>query len=503
MKKHRIASKFRLRLLICLLTFGVLFSCSNPDSKQDHEETTIKAIPPIAFDFDQIRERGTLKAVLDNSSTGYFIYKGQPMGYEYDLLSRMAKDLDIKLEITLTADIEEAFLMLNRGEADIMAYHLTVTKERAEHVSFTKEHNEVRQVLIQRLPESWRQMKEHEIEASLVRNPLDLEGKTVHTRRGSAFASRLKNLSDEIGGEIEIVETEGEIDTEVLIKRVVDGEIDYTVADEDVGMINATYYTNIDAKTEISFPQKIAWAVRKNAPELLSSVNSWLGKIKGTPDFNVIYNRYFKYAKSQRLRARSDYSSLGGGRISPYDEELKQAGRELDMDWILLASQMYQESKFDPNVKSWAGAMGLMQLTSASVEQYQVEDPFDPAENIKAGIRFIQWLEKYWEDKVEDQEERLKFVLASYNVGQGHVMDAYRLTQKYDGNPQVWEDVAFYLEAKSNSKYYNDPVVQYGYCRGREPVNYVAEILDRYEQYKLFYSQPEGADSLKVTSSSD
>ena len=459
-------------------------------------------VPPISSDFDKIAETGVLTAVVDNSSTGYFIYRGQPMGYEYDLLSRMADDLGLALKIKLTSDIDEAFVMLNTGQADIMAYHLTITKERAERVAFTENHTEVKQVLVQRKPTTWRKMRLHEIEEQLIRNPLMLGGKEVYTRKGSSFSDRLKNLSDEIGEDIVIIEESGTVDTEALIRKVVQGEIEYTVADEDIAMINATYYPDLDVETAISFPQKVAWAVRKNAPVLKDTIDGWLSDIKSTPDFNVIYNRYFKYRKSQNIRAQSDFSSVGGSMISPYDNLFKTAAESLSVDWIMLASLAYQESKFDPKVESWAGAKGLLQLTDISIDQFNVQDPFNPAENIEAGTEFLEWLEEFWTDRVKDPNERLKFVLASYNVGQGHVLDAVRLTKKFGGDPEVWEDnVAKYLKAKSTKEYYNDPVVKFGYCRGSEPVNYVDKILNRYDQYKTLFAKnlEDAGDSTLIT----
>lgn len=445
----------------------------------------------VDFDFDKIKKRGSLIAVVDNSSTSYFIYKGKRMGYEYDLLERFAGDLGVDLEIKITNDIRGAFAMLDNGMADIMAYHLTVTKERSEIVAFSDELNEVRQVLIQRKPKNWRKMKAHEIEASLIRNPLDLVDKEVLVRKGSAFSSRLESLSDEIGGNINIVEVEGNVDTETLIEQVSAGDNIYTVADSDIGMINASYDYNIDAKTEISFPQKIAWAMRKNAPKLKSEVNNWLRLMKSRPDFNMIHDRYFKNARSQTARVNSDFSSTGGGKLSKYDELIKKAAKDLSIDWMLLSSQVYQESKFDAEAESWAGAKGLMQLMEISMRQFKVKDPFDAAKNLEGGIRHMKWLEDYWEDEISDPDERIKFVLGSYNVGQGHVEDAMNLAKKFGKNPKKWDDVGFYLIQKSKSKFYNDPVVRYGYCRGTEPVNYVEDILIRYEQYKMVLGQIE------------
>ena len=235
---------------------------------------------------------------------------------------------------------------------------------------------------------------------------------------------------------------------------------------------------------------------------LKDTVNQWLRSIKATPDFNVIYNRYFKSRKTQNLRAHSIYSSVNGLGISPYDDMIKKGAEKLGIDWLLLASLVYQESKFDPEVESWAGAKGLMQLTDASIERYSVEDPFDAEDNFWGGVKFLRWLMEYWLDKVPDEAERMKFVLASYNVGQGHVLDAVNLAGKYDRDEEIWDDhVAHFIIQKMKPRYYNDPVVKFGYCRGHEPVNYVSRILNRYEKYRTAFENPlSKPDSTLVTS---
>ncbi|OEK03170.1 lytic transglycosylase F [Roseivirga sp. 4D4] len=485
-----------------LLPFFLLIGCSKKsESVGSDSPTTVGPSSPVDFDLEKIKARGSLIAVVDNSTTGYLIYRGRPMGYEYELLSRLADYLDVELEVRITADIQGAFRMLDTGEADIMAYHLAVTKERNQRVAFTEPHNYVPQVLVQRKPENWRQMKLHEIEAGLIRNAIELGGKKVYTRKGSSFSDRLVNLSDEIGEDIYIEEVEGAVDTEMLIKKVLDNEIEYTVADQDVAMINATYYPDLDVKMEISFPQKIAWAVRKNATDLKTIVDDWLVDMKKSPDFFVIYNKYFKNRKTQNYRVRSAYSSISKDRISPYDDLIKEAAQKLEIDWLLLTSIVFQESKFDPESESWVGAQGLMQLTNNVIEEYEVDNVFDPKENIMAGVEHLKWLMDYWSEDISDRDELMKFVLGSYNVGQGHVRDAMKLAEKYNADPLVWEDnVAKYLELKATPEYYKDPEVTYGYCRGSEPVNYVREILTRYDQYLQFYENPElVSDTLIVT----
>ncbi|MCR9251136.1 MAG: transporter substrate-binding domain-containing protein [bacterium] len=478
------------RTHISLLLALVLFaSCSQQGSgsRDNNATTTPEQTDPITLDFDAIKKRGYITAIVDNSSTGMFVYKGRPMGYDYELLSRFAKEHDLELRIDVTTDIDLAFKKLDDGRGDILAYNLTVTKERKQIIRFTDYHYLVRLVLVQRKPSNWRDMKVHEIEKTLIRNPVELIGKEVYVRNSTSHVPRLENLSEEIGGDILIIEDFPDVETETLIRKVALKEIDYTVAEEDVAMVNKTYYPILDVKTPISFPQQIAWGVRLNAPSLQDTLNAWISSMKKSADYYVLYNKYYRNQKASLQRKKSDYFSMGGDKISPYDEMIKEAADVIGWDWQLLAAQMFKESNFDPKAKSWAGAIGLMQLMPATAKQYGVQKLTDPEQSIRGGMKHLIWLEKLWDEIIWDETERKKFILASYNIGQGHVMDAYKLAQKHGGDASKWEVVSEYLLKKSDSKYYNDPVVEFGYCRGIEPVDYVQTIFDIYQTYQELY----------------
>ncbi len=479
---------------LLLLVFAVLLSCKPPTNDKSGavsaQNNPIDA-SPIQRDLEKIKTIGKLTAIVDNSSTSYFLYKGKPMGFEYELLQLLASELQLDLEINITTDIDKTFEKLNKGEGDIIAYNLTVTKERAKKVRFTNHHSESRQVLVQRKPVGWRHLKLHEIERQLIRNPIDLIGKEVYVRKGSSFVSRLHHLSEEIGGDILIVEDYGEVETEALIEKVANGEIDFTIADDFIATVNKVNHPNLDVATAISFPQKIAWAVRKNAPELQSSINQWLLALKKRPDYNLLYKKYFENFKASRQRSKSAYSTINGSKISAYDELIKERANSIGWDWRLLSSLVFQESRFDPKAKSWAGALGLMQLIPETAQSYGAKDPLDAKQSIEAGTKYINWLNDFWLDRVPDKKERIKFILASYNIGQGHILDAYRLAEKYGENQHQWKgSVEKYLLLKSSPKYFNDPVVKSGYCIGRETVNYVDEILKRYQSYSQLLNEP-------------
>ncbi|OHX68441.1 lytic transglycosylase F [Flammeovirga pacifica] len=468
-------------------------ACNNSISKESYneEKQTIptpedEIILESNKDLEDIKQRGKLIALTAYSSTSYFLYKGETMGYEYELLQRLANDLDVDLKVVIKTNTDSLRSALLRGEGDIIAYSLAITKDRQKEVDFTTPLMQVKQVLVQRKPENWKSLPVHKIDQKVIRNVIDLKEKEIHVRTNTPYQLRLENLENEIGEDINIVLEPQNISTEELIHRVAEGKIDYTVADENIAKVNNTYYPHIDTKTEISFPQRIAWATRKHSPMLRETVSHWLDSMKKTTDYYVIYNKYFKNTRAQHKRFDSKFFNTleHRGLLSTYDDIIKEQADIIGWDWRLLASLVYQESRFDPHAKSWVGAVGLMQLMPATAKQFGAHNPRDPRQNIKAGRKYLQFLEKYW-DEIEDVEERRKFILASYNAGQGHVKDAQRLAKKFKHNEMVWNgNVEKYMLLKSHKQYYRDEVVKFGYARGKEPVNYVQSILERYKRYK-------------------
>lgn len=467
----------RIRPIFVFILLLLIVAVAGCKQYYPNRETDTKELPDLA----EIRERGSLIALTNYNSTDYFIYRGEPMGYQYELLKALATYLQINLELKVENDLNRSFEMLSDGQCDLLALNLTITKERKRFLRFTHPIGQTRQVLVQRKPKDWLSRTADELDRILIRNQLDLAGKTIYVQKDATFVERLHNLSEEIGDSIHIVEVDE--DMEKLIRMVAEGEIDYTVADENVARVNSTYYPILDVKTAVSFPQSLAWALRKeHSDELALAINNWIDSYRKSLDYALLYNKYFKNPKS-KVRVKSDYFVVGNGKISPYDDLIRQYSDSLHWDWRLLASMIYQESHFDPRANSWAGAMGLMQIMPSTQKRYGINNPYAPKENIRAGVEYLIWLNDYFSDSIPDEQMRLKFVLAAYNAGLGHVLDARKLARKYGKDPNVWEDVSYYLELKSNPKYYLDPVVDYGYCRGAEPVQYVAQILDRYEHY--------------------
>lgn len=419
---------------------------------------------------EEIRERGYLHAITNYSSSSYFIYRGQPMGYQYELLKAYSSFLGVDLKITVYTNVDEAFRMVNSGEVDLVGVDLTNTLRRQEKVWLTVPHSYTRQVLVQR-----------ESDSMLV-NTYELADKDIYVEGGTVFQENLHFLSNQLGEEIFIKE-DLKRSMEELVVMVSKGGIDYTICDEHVALVNQTYFNNLNIDLRISPQQKLSWAVGVGQDSLLANVNEWLTEFTGTRSYALLDRKYFKNKKNTHL-VKPEYHSLHGGKVSPYDDLIKSYSDDLEWDWRLLASMVYQESRFNPQASSWAGAQGLMQLMPRTAERFGVQDRSDPEQSLAGGVKFLQWLEKQFAAEDMARDERIKFVLASYNVGYGHVKDARALAKKYGYDPNVWsENVDSFLLNKSRPEYYRDEVVKYGYCRGSQAYDFVNDIWERYDRY--------------------
>ena len=466
------------RILKLIILSIVAFSACTFNRETNNE------INILDHDLDAIIKSGTLRAVIDFNSVDYFIYKGEPMGFQYDMMQSFADHLGVDLELTVVDNYNDALRQLNGGKADIIAMGLAVNSNLKGELLFTEPIMETRQVLVQKKPLNWREMTADDLNRQLIRNQLDLAYKTIYVEEKSIFYNRLLSLSEEIGDTISVVEVP--YNQDFLIEAVAFGDIDYTVADENMALVSTTYYPNIDVSTPVSFPHKVAWGIRKeNSGVLLAELNQWITGYRLTRDYALLYTKYFLNSRTGVI-VNSDYYSLTTGKISKWDDMVKNASGEIGWDWRLLSSLIYQESRFDPNVVSWAGAFGLMQVMPTTGDNFGIDiTSATPKENVSAGIKYLEWLDSYFKELVPDDNERLKFVLGSYNAGPGHILDAMRLAEKNGMNPQIWDgNVAVWLLKKSDPIYYNDSSVRHGYSRGEESVNYVTEILERYKHYQ-------------------
>ena len=449
---------FNILLLFVLVLF---FSCNQGLDTKNHR------------DLPQILESDTLVVATLYGPISYFNYKENEMGYEYEFVKKLCKELNVELKLYVAQNLNSMLEMLENSNVDLVAYRVPYTEENKEKIEFTKREYISNQVLVQCKSDT------------IVKDVLQLSGKKVIVPDNSIYSKRIHFLNDEIGGGIIVEYSPDTIKVEDLIADVAHHKISYTFAEQDIARLNKTYFGNLDYSLDVSFPQRAAWCVSKQSPELLEYINTWVKKSNKTATNSAIYNKYFE--KSKYFESEGYKKIPSHNRISSYDEYFKKYASIVGWDWRLLAAIAYKESKFDPTVVSWAGACGIMQImpTTAISLGLTEEEFHDPEKNIKASVQYLRKMEKLFPN-ITDTNEQVKFVLASYNAGPGHIFDARALAVKNGLDPDIWENVKDYLRMKSDPIYYNDEVCKYGYCRGEEPINYVDEIMRKYSEYILW-----------------
>jgi membrane-bound lytic murein transglycosylase F len=425
------------------------------------------------WDFPQIEKKGELNVLTLSGSMSYFMYKGEPKGYEYELLSDFAESNHLKLNIKLAENETKLTEMLMNKEGDLIACPIPVTYEGKEKLLYCGREVIAQQVLVQRANKG----------DKILKDVTELIGKDVWVIHDSKYYHRLLNLNDELGGGIHIkVINKDTISVEDLIEMVSKGQIPYTVSDAAMAQLNKTYYHNINITLQVSHPQGSSWAVRKTTPELAAVLDKWFEENENTPRYRAIIKRYFEMSK---MPESEPVPVVGPGQISPYDAYFEEYAKKIKWDWRLLAAIAFQESNFHTDRVSWAGAAGLMGLMPQTAKAFGLSpDSLGNAKgSIQAATGFIKSLNRSF-SAIEDEKERIKFILAAYNAGISHIYDAQALTAKYGKNPSVWEDnVEEYLKWKSLPEYYNDPVCKQGYFRGTETLNYVRDVIARWNYY--------------------
>ncbi len=226
------------------------------------------------------------------------------------------------------------------------------------------------------------------------------------------------------------------------------------------------------------------WVVSSSSTQLASLIRSWY-----KPGMLAQVREQEQYQLSVASVTRRIFPvmlSASKGTISHYDHLFRKYAPVALVDWTLLAAQCYQESCFDPQAHSWAGACGLMQIMPSTADHLSLprQQIYQPEPNVAAAARYMRELQTLFLD-INNPAERIRFALAAYNGGANHVRDAMALAKKYGAIPQRWSDVRRYILLLQDSRYYTDPIVKYGYMRGSETAQYVDNIMQRHSQYRL------------------
>lgn len=416
------------------------------------------------------------------SPTGFFILKGDTMGYDYDRVCDFARSHGIALRFKVARSMPELLKMLDKRSVDLLACEIPVTAEYKSRVLHCGAVNSTHQVLVQHSG------------AGLIHDVTQLIGRDVFVEKGSKYESRLRNLDNEVGGGIVIHTVEGEaaLPTE-LIQRVSRREIDFTIVDSDIAQMNLSYYDSLNIQLKVGFEQRSSWAVSRRNQWLADSIDLWAASSNAQEYSKQALKHYFEMNRGPKPDSVKvdTFAVTPPGGICPYDSVFKLYAKQLGWDWRLLAAIAFCESGFDPNATSWMGARGIMQVMPKTARLFGVDEASlsNPEVSVRVASQILKELDGIMRSRTS-AANRIKFVLAAYNAGSGHVTDAIALAAKYELNPREWEEnVEQAMLWKMDPEYYNDSVCSNGYCRGTEPVDYVVKVLNCYEEYKKNYKR--------------
>ncbi len=417
-------------------------------------------------DLDRILARGEITFITRYNAHCYYLYRDRAMGFEYDLAKAFADDLGVRLNLKIANDWKQMAFSVANDESHIIAANMTISPKRMTQVAFADSYLTIRQHLIV-----------HRDNRS-IRHVADLSGLTVHVKKDTAYQERLESLKAQ-GIDLTIQAWENNPTVE-LIRQVETGEIDVTVAYSNVAMMNQRYYPHIFVADAIGGEEHLAWAVHPDADRLRERINAFFKKIKANGLYDEIYNLYYTGDESLDFVDLRSYHRFLTSRLPEFGRTIKAEAEYHGFDWRLIAAQIYQESHFSPDAQSRAGAHGLMQLTRETANSHGVLDPYDPVQNIRAGVRHLKRLYDLFDDA--DGADRIFIALGAYNVGQGHIRDAQRLALKKGYDPSQWASIAKVLPLLQQQAYYQE--ARYGYCHGMEPVRYVKRIMIYYDILK-------------------
>ena len=424
----------------------------------------------------RIRERGYMIALTDQNSLNYFIYRGAPMGYQLSLLEDFAKHLGVPFRIIALNDIDKLTYYLHYNAADLIVLNLPVSGEGRKMVHFSDPFGETRLVLVQRHGRDapWR------VPTIAV---VDFPADTVHVQKNPFLAGQYEYFRRKTGKRAVILE-EIDISQEELIMRVASGKIRYALCQENVTMVLHRYYRDLDISL-VAYPLfSCAWGVSHASDSLRDEINSWLREYKASGNLKQTYLEYFG---NQRIAGflKSDYFSVSGDKLSPFDDIIRAQSKSIRWDWRLVASLIYEESNFQAGLVSSRSASGLMQLMPDIAARFGVDSTSSTAQQIAAGVKYLRFIDSQLPDEITDPVERIHFVLASYNVGIGRVMAAREKAEKYGKDKNRWNRHTDYYLLRRSKK---DPVAKAD-SADLYPVDYktegfVDDIIARYRHYR-------------------
>ncbi len=406
-------------------------------------------------------ESDTISVCLFYHAADYFVYQGSLIGFQYDILRQMEKDLGRPVKITIETDPDTMLHTALSDKYDIVCYDFDKTNFSGTYLTLSEPLSYTYPVLIMR-----KRSREDTLRNFVVNSSATYCNKLDFSELENSESWSVKNNPDQT--------------VEDLMELLVEKKIDYAVCNNNVAITLMPFYKQLTIGPKIgkNFPR--TWILNNRNKTLNDSINNWIIDFKETNKYQTLCNKYLSsdsYIISRSF-GKEKYTT------SQYDVIMKSVASKYGFDWRLMSSIIYQESRFIPDLIGFGGSFGIMQMMPVTGEKYGISDTSSIEEQILAGGKYISFLCNIFRNKV-DTTQLYYFVSGSYNSGPGHILDAMALCEKYGHDKTKWNEVVEYLILKSHKDYYSDEVVKCGYYPGKHTANYVEQVMTRYNGYLL------------------
>ncbi len=435
--------------------FGWVGHTLYEDVKKMFKETTIK----------KIKDSGVLNVVLLNSASTYYIGSDGPKGFEYDLLDAYAKHLGVKLNITTANTIKEAIELSKNPDIHITSAALSKTKEREKKFNFGPSYFEAQEQVICN--------KGLLSDGRFPTSVDELANLKIVVGEDTGYSETIEQLKAD-GVEINATYA-SEYSTEELIAQVDSNEIDCTIVDSNIYALNQRYFQKIALAFDISNRAQQAWVLAPDSHMLKEDMYAWLNGFNQSGEMARLKDHYYSYVLFFDYYDTVTFNERINSRLPKYKKYFQEASLKHNIPFSVLAALSYQESHWSPNARSYTGVRGLMMLTQSTADFYEVKNRVDPKQSIFGGAKHLDLMIKSIPAEVVG-EDRMKFALAAYNIGLGHLFDAQKLAQQIGLNQNSWTDLKTVLPLLSQKKHYK--ALKHGYARGSEAVRYVDAVYD-------------------------
>lgn len=392
-------------------------------------------------DLSAMRKRGIIRVLVTYKKTDYFVIKGQQRGFEYELMEQYERFINKNKKkgqlhfdvVYIPVPFDKLIPSLVEGLGDVAAAGLTVTPARQKKVTFTTPYvQDVSEVVVT-----------HKSNDS-IRSIDDLSGRIVYVLSGSSYVQHLLELNKKLkkSGQrpVYVVESDPYLATEDILELVNAGIVEVTIADDHLAKLWANVLPDITVHESISVNTSgdIAWAVRKNNPELLANLNDFLrSNKKGTELGNVLFKRYYQDTRW----IQNPLSKTSREKLEKYYGLFQKYAGVYDFDWLLIAALAFQESRLNPKKKSPRGAVGIMQIkpSTAHDKHVRIKDVHNVENNVHAGVKYLAFLrDRYFSSPKIEPGSRVHFSLAAYNAGPAKVREMRARAKKMGLDPNIW-----------------------------------------------------------------